>query len=385
MANGFLTPFLSGALGEYTRQEERNDEIISKIIDSVASKVLNEEIPAEEQLIQDSLRYKKEYEANYGPDVAQVLDAANVFGNPTDVGVENALQRFFGTKDYSLNNFKSKVEGYKKDNPDNFDTLVGSTFTDQRTAKLDDRKEFINTKFSDIPSIRDLIVSPQRKEMTGMTGLMFGDRVDKMEVPGATSRLYEATKPDSGMTVSPLAIKSELGIDVPSNVQEFMTPDLFTKLSKQAYDRFDKDIKDQNVKRTLNTNLGVQKPDPNLRKTDPELYNKQKEAHDNFMKKPASERENLYREQFTKDYITKQISQMAERGVPGAAAYQNDQLARGIAQGALTRISQLQDLENQPPSQPGESYNADEDIEKIKESARERITSLGLNPEDYGI
>ena len=62
MANGFLTPFLSGALGEYSRQEERNDEIISKIIDSVANKVLNEEIPAEEQLIKDSLRYKKEYE-----------------------------------------------------------------------------------------------------------------------------------------------------------------------------------------------------------------------------------------------------------------------------------------------------------------------------------
>ena len=46
-------------------------------------------------------------------------------------------------------------------------------------------------------------------EMTGITGLMFGDRVDKMEAPGATSRLYEATKPDSGITVSPLAIKSE--------------------------------------------------------------------------------------------------------------------------------------------------------------------------------
>lgn len=386
MANGFLTPFLTGALGEYTRQEEENDKIISKIIDSVANKVLNEEIPAEEKLINDAMRYKKEYEANYGPDVAQVLDAANVFGNPTDVGVDNALMRFFGTQDYDLNSFKNKIENYKKDNPDNFNTLVGSTFTDQRTVKLDDRKKFINEKFSDIPSIRDLVVSPQTREMTGITGLMFGDRVDKMEVPSATSRLYEATKPDSGMIVSPLAIKSELGIDVPSNVQEFMTTDLFTKLTKQAYDRFDKDIKTQSVKRTLDTNLGVQKPDPKLQKTDPELYNKQKEAHDNFMKKPASERENIYRQEYTKNYITNQINQMAERGVPGAASYRNDQLARGIAQGALNRISQLQELEKQQSIDTGAPpYNADEDIEKAKEQARERITSLGLNPEDYGI
>ena len=114
MANGFLTPFLSGALGEYSRQEERNDEIISKIIDSVANKVLNEEIPAEEKLINDAMSYKNQYTANYGPDVGRVLDAAGIFANPTDIGVENALIRFFGTKDYNLDNFKTKVESYKK-------------------------------------------------------------------------------------------------------------------------------------------------------------------------------------------------------------------------------------------------------------------------------
>lgn len=385
MANGFLTPFLSGALGEYTRQEERNDEIISKIIDSVANKVLNEEIPAEERLINDAMSYKNQYTANYGPDVGRVLDAAGIFENPTDVGVENALIRFFGTKDYNLDNFKTKVEGYKKNSPDDFDTLVGSTFTDQRTAKLDDRKEFINTKFSDIPSIRDLIVSPQRKEMTGMTGLMFGDRVDKMEVPGATSRLYEATKPDLGMTVSPLAIKSELGIDVPTEVEPFMTQDLFRKLTTDGEARFDKDYKSATVKRTIEGRFGVPKPDESIRKSQPEIYAQQKKAYEDFQKLPSGDKENIYRQNFVKDYITKQIQGMVERGVPGAASYQNNQLAIGIAQGALNKISQLQALENQPASQPGESYNADEDIEKVKELARERITGLGLNPEDYGI
>ena len=385
MANGFLTPFLSGALGEYSRQEERNDEIISKIIDSVANKVLNEEIPAEEKLINDAMSYKNQYTANYGPDVGRVLDAAGIFENPTDIGVENALIRFFGTKDYNLDNFKTKVESYKKNSPDNFDTLVGSTFTDQRTAKLDDRKEFINTKFSDIPSIRDLIVSPQRKEMTGMTGLMFGDRVDKMEAPGATSRLYEATKPDSGMTVSPLAIKSELGIDVPTEVEPFMTPKLFKDLTSAGETRFDKDYKSDTVKRTIEGRFGVPKPDESIRKSQPEIYAQQKKAYEDFQKLPSGDKENIYRENFVKDYITKQIQGMVERGVPGAASYQNNQLAIGIAQGALNKISQLQALENQPASQPGESYNADEDIEKVKELARERITGLGLNPEDYGI
>ena len=385
MANGFLTPFLSGALGEYSRQEEKNDEIISKIIDSVANKVLNQEIPAEEKLINDAMSYKNQYTANYGPDVGRVLDAAGIFENPTDVGVENALIRFFGTKDYNLDNFKTKVEGYKKNSPDDFDTLVGSTFTDQRTAKLADRKEFINTKFSDIPSIRDLIVSPQRKEMTGMTGLMFGDRVDKMEAPGATSRLYEATKPDSGMTVSPLAIKSELGIDVPTEVEPFMTPKLFKDLTSAGEARFDKDYKSATVKRTIEGRFGVPKPDESIRKSQPEIYAQQKKAYEDFQKLPSGDKENIYRQNFVKDYITKQIQGMVERGVPGAASYQNNQLAIGIAQGALNKISQLQALENQPPSQPGESYNADEDIEKVKELARERITGLGLNPEDYGI
>ena len=289
MANGFLTPFLSGALGEYSRQEEKNDEIISKIIDSVANKVLNQEIPAEEKLINDAMSYKNQYTANYGPDVGRVLDAAGIFENPTDVGVENALIRFFGTKDYNLDNFKTKVEGYKKNSPDDFDTLVGSTFTDQRTAKLADRKEFINTKFSDIPSIRDLIVSPQRKEMTGMTGLMFGDRVDKMEAPGATSRLYEATKPDSGMTVSPLAIKSELGIDVPTEVEPFMTPKLFKDLTSAGEARFDKDYKSATVKRTIEGRFGVPKPDESIKKSQPKIYEQQKKAYEDFQKLPSGD------------------------------------------------------------------------------------------------
>jgi len=386
MANGFLTPFLSGALGEYSRQEERNDEIISKIIDSVANKVLNEEIPNEERLINDAMSYKNQYTASYGADVSQVLDAAGVFENPTDQGVENALQRFFGTKDYSLDSFKTKIESYKKNSPDNFDTLVGSTFTDQRTSKLEDRKDFVGSKFSDTPSIRDLIISPEKKEMTGVTGLMFGNRVDKMEQPGATSRLYEATKPDSSMTVSPLAIKSELGIDVPTEVQPFMTEDLFRKLTNDGETRFDKDYKSQTVKRTIEGKFGVPKPDESIRKSQPEIYAQQKKAYEDFQKLPSGDKENIYRQNFVKDYISKQIQGMVQAGVPGAAGYQSNQLAIGIAQGALNRIAQLQALEKQQSIDTGASpYNADEDIEEAKRQARERITNLGLNPEDYGI
>ena len=33
----------------------------------------------------------------------------------------------------------------------------------------------------------------------------------------------------------------------------------------------------------------------------------------------------------------------------------------------------------------GIGYSADEDIEAVRAEARRQITSLGLNPEDYGI
>ena len=390
MANGFLTPFLTGALGEYTRQEAKNDEIIGNIIDNVSNQVLNKEIPAEQALLKDALKYKNEYEANYGPEVAGVLDAAGVFNNPTDAGVENALRRFFGTAEYNLDAFKTKVVKYKEDKPDNFDKIIGASFTEQQDIALTNKKDFVKNNFSNTPNIRDLIVSPDKKEMTGVAGLMFGDRVSKEEVPAATLRLYEATQPDTSQLVSPLAIKSELGIEVPKEVEPFMTTDLFTKLTKQAYDRFDKDIKTQSVKRTLNTNLGVQKPDPKLQKTDPDLYNKQKAAHEEFMNKPASERENIYRQEYTKDYISKQVAEMAKRGVPGAAQYQTNLSAQSIAQRALTRIQELQDYEkavgsSRPFDPDSVQYNAYEDIEAVKAEARRQITSLGLNPEDYGI
>ena len=390
MANGILAPFLTGALGEYSRQEVENDKIISKIIDNVSNKVLNQEIPEEQAAIKKALMYKNQYEANYGPEVAGVLDAAGVFNNPTDTGVENSLIRFFGTNDYNLDNFKTKVETYKTDKPDDFDKIIGASFTDQRSTALDDRKNFVNNEFSNTPNIRDLIISDERKEMTGATGLLFGDRVDKKEAPAATLRLYDATQTDTSQVVSPLAIKSELGIEVPKEVEPFMTTDLFTKLTSDAETRFDKDIKNANIKRSLETQFGVKKPDPGLKKSDPSEYAKQDAAHKNFMKMPAADRENIIRENFTKDYIKNKVSEMATMGVPGAANYQANQSAMAIAQGALNRIAELQEYEkavtsSRPFDPDSVQYNADEDIEAIKAEARRQLTSLGLNPEDYGI
>ena len=390
MANGILAPFLTGALGEYSRQEVENDKIISKIIDNVSDKVLNQEIPKEQAAIKKALMYKNQYEANYGPEVAGVLDAAGVFNNPTDTGVENSLIRFFGTNDYNLDNFKTKVETYKTNKPDDFDKIIGASFTDQRSTALDDRKNFVNNEFSNTPNIRDLIISDERKEMEGAKGLLFGNRVDKKEAPAATLRLYDATQTDTSQVVSPLAIKSELGIEVPKEVEPFMTTDLFTKLTSDAETRFDKDIKNANIKRSLETQFGVKKPDPGLKKSDPSEYAKQDAAHKNFMKMPAADRENIIRENFTKDYIKNKVSEMATMGVPGAANYQTNQAAESIAQGALTRIQELQQYEkavssSRPFDPDSVQYNADEDIEAVKAEARRQLTSLGLNPEDYGI
>ena len=390
MANGFLVPFLSGALGEYTRQEVENDKIIGNIIDNVSNQVLNKEIPAEQALLKDALKYKNEYEANYGSEVAGVLDAAGVFNNPTDTGVENALRRFFGTSEYNLDDFKTKVVKYKEDKPDNFDKIIGASFTEQQDIALTNKKDFVKNNFSNTPNIRDLIVSPDTKEMTGAAGLLFGDRVDKKEVPAATLRLYEATQPDTSQVVSPLAIKSELGIEVPKEVEPFMTTKLFNELTKDAQARFDKDIKTASVKRTLETQFGVRKPDPKLQKTNPTEYAAQKKAYDDFKALPAADRENIIRNNFTKDYISKQVSEMAKAGVPGAAQYQANTSAQSIAQSALTRIQELQDYEkavssSRPFDPDSVQYNADDDIEAVKAEARRQITSLGLNPEDYGI
>ena len=385
MANGFLTPFLTGALGEYTRQEIENDKIIGNIIDNVANQVLNKEIPEEQALLKNALKYKNEYEANYGPEVAGVLDAANVFGNPTDAGVQNALIRFFGTSEYNLDAFKTKVVKYKEDKPDNFDKIIGASFTEQQDIALTNKKDFVKNNFSNTPNIRDLIVSPDTKEMTGIVGTLFGDRVDKKEVPAATLRLYEATQPDTSQVVSPLAIKSELGIEVPKEIEPFMTPKLFRDLTKDGQARFDKDIKNANVKRTLETKFGVKKPDPKLQKTDPAAYAAQKKAYDDFRALPSADRENIIRNNFTKDYITNQIKEMADRGVPGAAQYQNNLSAQAIATQALTRIAELQAYEKQTQAPNQIGYSADEDIEAVKAEARKQITSLGLNPEDYGI
>ena len=385
MANGFLTPFLTGAFGEYTRQEIENDKIIGNIIDNVSNQVLNKEIPEEQALLKNALKYKNEYEANYGPEVAGVLDAAGVFNNPTDAGVENALRRFFGTNEYNLDAFKNKVVKYKEDKPDNYDKIIGASFTEQQDIALTNKKDFVKNNFSNTPNIRDLIVSPERKELTGLTGVMFGDRVPKEEVPAATLRLYDTTQQDTSQVVSPLAIKSELGIEVPKEIEPFMTFDRFTKLTKQAYDRFDKDIKTKSINRTLETQFGVKKPDPKLKDKKPAEYAAQKKAHDDFKALPAADKENIIRNNFTKDYITNQIKEMVDRGVPGAAQYQTTRTAESIATRAFTRIAELQAYEKQTQGPNEIGYSADEDIEAVKAEARKQLTSLGVNPEDFGI
>ncbi len=72
--------------------------------------------------------------------------------------------------------------------------------------------------------------------------------------------------------------------------------------------------------------------------------------------------------------------------MPGAAQYQTNQTATTIATQALNRIAELQAYEKQQTGTPdGISYSADEDIEAVKAEARRQLTSLGVNPEDYGI
>ena len=76
---------------------------------------------------------------------------------------------------------------------------------------------------------------------------------------------------------------------------------------------------------------------------------------------------------------------MVKAGVPGAAQYQTNQTATTIATQALNRIAELQAYEKQTQGPNEIGYSADEDIEAVKAEARKQLTSLGVNPEDYGI
>ena len=59
MANGFLTPFLTGALTELQEQKRVSDEIAGSVVDNVSKHILGVEIPQEKAIIKAQEDLKK--------------------------------------------------------------------------------------------------------------------------------------------------------------------------------------------------------------------------------------------------------------------------------------------------------------------------------------
>ena len=86
MANGFLTPFLTGALTELQEQKRVSDEIAASVVDNVSKHILGVEIPQEKALIKAQEDLKKTYAATYDQKVADGMDAMGLFDSGTEEG-----------------------------------------------------------------------------------------------------------------------------------------------------------------------------------------------------------------------------------------------------------------------------------------------------------
>jgi len=75
MANGFLTPFLTGALTELQEQKRVSDEIAGSVVDNVSKHILGVEIPQEKAIIKAQEDLKKTYASTYDQKVADGMDA----------------------------------------------------------------------------------------------------------------------------------------------------------------------------------------------------------------------------------------------------------------------------------------------------------------------
>ena len=374
----FLVPFVTGALTELEIKRKQSDARANDIISNVGEKVLNE-IDQEEKLIQKANSFKKQYAINYGEQTAAVLDSAGVFDNPTDVGINNALIRFFGTEKYNLDNFKTKVESKAKEDPKNFEDLTAGSFIGTRKTNVRERKDFVADNFSNTPNVRDLLLSDKQKEYTGVRKLILGDRIEAGQETSATSNLLEATKVNqTELPTISTSFRDEFGITLPKEAESFYTKEDIFKLKDKALTEFNNNYKNPITKSVIESNF---KPKKGV-------------ALEEYNKLPAADKRKYLLEQYQSDYINRDLQTQVEQNVPGAAnelQTRNLNSATRIAQQALQRINDLEELSKTSsiPDNTGtnafDPYDATLDIEKIRSLAKQQIINLGIDPTDVGI
>jgi len=188
-----LTGLLSGAAMQYLADEDASDKLKGNIIDAVSRKLYEIDIPNEEASIKKMQTVKSALVTQFGKNTADVFDNLGFTqsGNlDTSLSqIEDYLEKYGETGD----SFRTKVENFVKEKPQDFSSAYGQTTTGRRGAALDDRREHVNKLFSNTPYIRDLLIAPGQ-EQKGVMGKLFGGRVTPSTQIAARGRLEEATR-----------------------------------------------------------------------------------------------------------------------------------------------------------------------------------------------
>jgi len=235
MANGFLTPFLTGALTELQEQKRVSDEIAASVVDNVSKHILGVEIPQEKAIIKAQEDLKKTYASTYDQKVADGMDAMGLFDSGTEEGLANAIKLRFADK-YNIGDIVNKI---KSASDEDYNKLVQTSFIGNRKSALQDRGAHIDTVLKDTKNIKDLLIG---EAPTGLARYI-GEPLGKKDEATATARLTTALEGPSAQPSTPSDAASLLGLDVSSKGDEVFDFNnvRHTSLANKAVSAFNKE------------------------------------------------------------------------------------------------------------------------------------------------
>ncbi len=186
--SGILGPVAFGALTELDQQQQTSARITGDITRAVSSQALAD-INKRQKDLEIKEEYKSKISTQYGPDVADALDAANVF-TANETITNNRIKNFLGGR--SLSTFKGIVQNIKddKEKAPLFDKFLKQSGIGIERKSLRDRNDFIGDTLADRRNITDILIGPRKRG--GLLGALVTDKVREKDVPAATSRLTQA-------------------------------------------------------------------------------------------------------------------------------------------------------------------------------------------------
>lgn len=204
-----VTGLLTGALTKYLEDEDASDRLAANIIDGASNKYFNVTKPNADAEIKKISAVREAIVGEYGQNVADTFDSKGFFQKGDLVTTKNLIDNYlqkFGETDVS---YKKKVDKFAKDNPEEFKRSFGITPTASRITQLQDRDQHVQSLFKDRSNIRDLLIAPGTKQK-GISGLLFGDRIDPSQQIQARARLEGALDVEAPSVSMPTAAPEEM-------------------------------------------------------------------------------------------------------------------------------------------------------------------------------